>query len=53
MAFLDIEFLEANAIAVDNKQAELGGFIAREKHQAGNVTPPAVGPHLILTLWKA
>lgn len=52
MAFLDIQFLEANAIAVDDKQAELGGFIAREKHQAGNVTPPAVGPHLIVTLWE-
>lgn len=53
MAFLDIQFLEANAIAVDDKHAELGGFIAREKHQAGKVTPPAVGPHLIVTLWKA
>jgi hypothetical protein len=53
MAFLDIQFFEANAIAVDYKHAELGGFIARKKHQAGIVTPPAVGPHLIVTLWKA
>jgi hypothetical protein len=52
-AFLDIHFLEANAVAVDDKHAKLGCFIAREKHQAGSVAPPAVGPHLIATLWKA
>lgn len=51
-AFFDIQFLEANAIAVDDKHAELGVFIAREKNQAGKVTPPAVGPHLIVTLWE-
>lgn len=53
MAFLDIQFFEANAIAADDKHAELSGFITREEHQAGNVTPPAVDPHLIVTLWKA
>ena len=53
MVFLDIQFHEANAIAVDDKHAEFGGFIAREKNQAGKVTPFAVGPHLIVTLWKA
>ena len=53
MAFFDVQFFEANAIAVDDKHASLGCFIAREKYQAGNVTPPAVGPHFILILWKA